>query len=248
MTFFNNVNAYGYEINFNVNKDARTVTPVAKLRNPTKEANWEFIQRAEDKSPIVTWVALKQPDRELCTHIFTVQNGTWKDWGNWGHLNWFYSYPDDNLPKMKEMSQWNKYKRRIYFATHVIDSQCHWDVYYYGATYFFLWQKMRGYIYGFNWDPDKKESLDSLKGLNERTYAYPRFILMPGVFPDHREPEDQSIILYNNHGVGFGSMRASLNVLDNKFQFIETSKEELIDETTLSYHQEMDILVNENRA
>lgn len=211
MTFFDSKDAYGWSIDFNVNKEFGTVMPVARKKDPVDKMLDEFVKKASRTAPIVTWVTLKQPTRDLCIHYLSVENGTW---GDWGYLKWYYSYPNDHLPKLREMSEFTKYKRNIYFATHVIDEHCNYFVIYYGTTYAYHWGKMRGFLYGWTWDPDQWTSLDSLLGLNGRNHLYPRFILMPGVYPKNTGPVHESIIFYNDNKVRFGSAHDALYMRD----------------------------------
>lgn len=205
-TFFDRFDTYGWTVDFKLNRTARTIQPVA-FKKDTQYIPKEFIEQANDTGPIVTWVYLKQPNRDLCMHYFSIENGTWDDWG---YLNWYYSYPEDNLPKLPEMSDKTKYERNIYFATHVIDSVCQYMAIYYGTSYSYSWAKMRGFVYGFNWDLDRWEGLDSLDGLNKRNYLYPRFVLVPGVMPNKTGDLSESIIFYNDHKVSFGSIEYAI--------------------------------------
>ena len=221
MTFFNNANAYGYEINFNVDKEARTVNPSYRMKSPAVEENWDFLRQTAGEDPILTWVTLKEPGRELCTHVLTVKNGTW---GQWGYLNWNHTYPNDDLPRLKEMSESNRKERKIYFATHVLDSQCHYLIFYYGTSWSVFWDKMRGFVYGFTWDPDNWKGLDSMEGLNKRGLYYPTFILLPGVIPEN-PLENESVILRIGRDVVFGSGLAALDVNEVKGEQIQNNDE-----------------------
>ena len=237
LTFFDQWNHYGWKIDFDVHAAAKKVYPQAIPREPLAEPEPEMVTKMQSRGPILTWVSLKQPDRDVCTHYFSVFNGTW---GNWGYLKWYYSYPKDDLPMLREMSERTAKDRKIYFATHVIDSQCHYKVFYYGTSWSHFWSKMRGYLYGFNWDPDDWQGLDSMEGLNGRIGLYPRFILMPGVFP--AAVDNESMIFYNNRAVGFGSARSALNVNDHILgEDIEVKK--LVPEkgNNIPYHRDMTI-------
>ena len=240
LTFFDQYHLYGWEIDFNANRRTKKVEPQAIPRRPLTEPEPEMVKKMQSTAPIVTWVSLKQPNRGICTHYFTVENGTW---GDWGYLKWYYSYPDDNLFKLKEMSDSTRYDRNIYFATHLIDSQCNYIVFYYGTNYVQSLGKMRGFIYGFNWNPDGSVALDSLKDLNNRQEFYPRFILIPGVFPDDAR-EGESIIFYNNLDVAFGSARDALTVIEKRGKDIEVELAYPDVDSNIPYHRDMKIHVD----
>ena len=157
----------------------------------------------ETGGEVVTWVTVDQVDRGLCSHHFTVQSGTL---GEWGYLNWHYAYPDDNLPKLNEMTESQKYDRNIYFATHLIDSRCHYMVFYYGFNWAFLHGQYRAYLYGFQWDPNQWADLDYLTTMNQLESLYPRFIILPGKFSTATGPVIEGMILHNDLKFSWGEV------------------------------------------
>ena len=192
-----------WDIDYNYQKTKATgslIQPEA-TQECSEEVPFEVLNRTSQKPKwkVVTWVHTRRADGINETHLINQMPST-HHWPPIFTTHWVNDSEDS-------MSHDIIRKYNIFFGTHVIDDDCNYRYFYYGAYYyFFAW---RTYLYGLDGDPDW-ERLDTFYNEAKNQGWFPRFIITKSINYTYLKGHDDELIFYSDGNVGLGNPESSL--------------------------------------